>query len=215
MFPVRSATRDCTLRLPAHYDHHGRVLGFPSHEIIVDFGKITDEKIWAANVIREVEQDSLRAFIMVNPDVLALDPVMRKFVLAEEFLEVFLGFDDIARRSKRFRVCGKIELLTLFESMHLPSLWQDSPDDQIEIQRGLRYLLVSSETIEHVLTKEFGCPLQALLNLIRDPAIESQEKARDFLAKVESAIAEKRFVDATLVRNRMQEFLEFAFAEDP
>jgi len=210
---MQRATKTQMIRMSAHYEHEGQVYGFPKCQIIARFDGPKDDRLWATNVIVEDEndQESLRGYIMFNPDVVDRDPVEKKFILAEEFLEVAMGFDDLDRRSKRRQVHRKTDYLELFSEMGRRTLWQDSPDDQIEMQRGLRYLLVSGETIARTLTDEFNYPLAALRALIGDSSSDGKKKASSFLGKVEQAIADRRNVDLQLVKDRMSEFLEDAF----
>jgi len=205
---VERAKEGDVIRMQAHVGDGEETSGFPDCDIVASFGAPRDDRIWAANVIRELDSGAFRGFILVNPSVLELGRVMRNFVLAEEFLQVAIGFEDPTTRTQRRTVAGRVDLVELYNTLCRRTLWQDSPDDQIEMQRGLRYLLVPTEEIVEALRKQFGLPLGRLQSVdANTTSAKERKEAKDLLGKLERAIADDRNVDPKLVRDRIDEVL--------
>lgn len=206
MRPTLRAREGETMRLEACHNDDLEHEHFRDHEIVVSFEPPKDELLWAANVIQK-RDEKVVGYVYVNPELADKDKDLKKFCLAEEWLEVMVGFADLARRESRraVRGRGKVELIELFNSMGKRALWQDTDEDLQQIQVGLQHLLVSEDTIRDTIEKSYRMPMDEFRQLARDR--DRANEARRLISSVERSIAAERFVRLDLVELRMDEVL--------
>jgi hypothetical protein len=206
MRPSLAAKPNDTVRVPA-WDaadiEHDR---FRGHHVVISFAKPQDELFWSANVI-QTTPDKTVGYIYVNSELCDEEDVLRKFVLAEEWLELMIGFADIESRTTRraLRGKGKIELVELFNSMGRRALWQDTVEDIDKIRLALQNLLVSEETIEETIRQSYKMSLNEFRQIAHDR--DRLEEARNLIRSIERTIAAERFVRLDLVALRLDEVL--------
>jgi hypothetical protein len=178
-------------------------LGFKGNWIVVRVGEPSHPKILACNIVSQRDTDGMDAVIIVNPDpnVLALPADKYKVMLAHEWIEAMMAFRDKGRPDKQLNL-AKIEMALLFNSLHLRSPWQDSPDFSIEMHGALRRLLVSRELVSEM-TAEFGTSLEQIKKLLE----AKDRQVAELVRKIGHAFAQRHSVDHQLVFDRFLEIL--------
>jgi len=126
----------------------------------------------------------------------------RKLVLAEEWLEVMLGFRDREVRGRRRQRKEDTDQFLYKLTRSVP--WQDSPDEFLMILSALRYLLVSEESLNDTLKDLFHFQSMSAIGII---AKTDRRVAEQITISLAGAFSTKWSVDKKLVLNRILEAL--------
>jgi hypothetical protein len=187
------------IRLPA-FDGEGG--GYENCYIIVQPQSQKHPDILASNYIIPPRRGKTKiGIININPMLCEFSKVRQKLVLAEEWIEVFLAFEDTKLRSRR--IAGKEDAVVLFNSLRRKAYWQDSEDFVIKLREALRQLTASSPSIKKVLLDKHGITIDGLKQKIKD----EPKLAEDIILKFVENFSKEKYVDIDLVYDRLQEEL--------
>ncbi len=179
--------------------------GFPGHFITVLFDEFSHPDIWVSNLLIKQPDGKLAGVILVSTDLLRLPRERRKEILAEEWIEVMVGFENQGRPEKR--VAGRAAMIARLYNLSLsvkPSVpWEDTSDEKSTIQVALREILVSQQSLDEM-APEFGfMSLRAIKNIFtKDPA-----RAQTTIEELAARFSEKKSVQVDLVIDRIREIL--------
>ena len=198
---LSAMTRATDMKLDAHVKVRGKVFGYEKSHILVSFNAPRHASILSANTLKRLDDDSFCGIITVNPELLEYEPTFRKFTLAEEWIEIMVGFRDKGLR--RQRVKDRIFLMMIYDSLIHVAPWQDSQEDEREIHSALRKLLIPLEHLDQLAQSIHGFSLKDVPNMIETDRQRTGHRLRD-LAKHASM---RWSVEYRWVTSRIMEFL--------
>jgi hypothetical protein len=180
-------------------------IGFASAHIIVNYAGELHPKINAVNMlVKNAESEGcgykgFNGYIEVNPDMQKRPKEQLKVKLAEEWLELMMGFRDPESVHKSIR--GKIPLALLFNSLKQRGFWQDSLQEHEAIHSALRSLLVPKDCMESEAREVHGQSLDEIKKLVDiDPQNPETQQKVEYLVLCFSA---KYSVNKDLVWDRL------------
>lgn len=179
----------------------GNGCGFENCYIVVNFDGPSRDGVFAHNFVKKYPTGKKQGIIQLNPGVRNLPRHRQKEILAEEWIEVMLKFEG--RFGNKHKVLGKIEMVVLFNNLKRRAFWQDLPDFLINMHAALRYLLVSSPSIEEMLIKDFDSSISKLKRLVATDI----NGARRLIEMFVKSFAGFWDVEEGLVFDRLQETL--------
>ena len=179
--------------------------GFPGHFITVLFDEFSHPDIWVSNLLIKQPDGKLAGVILVSTDLLRLPRERRKEILAEEWIEVMVGFENQGRPEKR--VAGRAAMIARLYNLSLgirPRVhWQNTPDEWSNIEVALSELLVSHQSLDDM-APEFGF---SSLNGIKEIFTTDPMKAQSTIEKLAKKFSDKWSVEMDLVIDRIREIL--------
>jgi hypothetical protein len=175
-------------------------IGFPNSFILVDFAGKPHPKINAVNFIKQVGSEK-HGHIYVNSDLHMGSKEMLKVALAEEWIEVMMGFRDPTSVHKS--ITGKIPLALLFNSLKRRGFWQDTKEEYLALHSALRTLLVSKSDLEELAMELHDKTLEKLKKFVDVSPQEAQARIEELVL----AFSAKHYVDKELVYDRLMELM--------
>lgn len=179
-------------------------IGATTHTIRVAFRKLPEQHpdIPACNAINTQQNGSLVATIIVSSSIFKLSISEQKEILAHEYVEVLKAFQKGSRLKAVLGREGYVIFMALVESGRAP-IFQDSQQDQADIERATEVLLVSKDSLLKILRQKNINDFDALVQLM----LSSQEEAKAKVEQVANHFENELHTPRQIVKNRLYEIV--------